>query len=424
MLTLLGRRLSGAARSARIDQSRSSVSKGKETDKSDGCRREESVTESAVQALSKGRALLMRDQGRRDDAGEDVDDAGEDLTCRTTGAKRGARRGKQQLQKSKRRGAASEYSQEGDMAWLEGKVRRLQEELEAFLAEGGGESAGVGALRDLQIALASVVGITESGIRNLAGHGLSSPRAQTAAGRNVGSAFWHRRRRQEDFDNENVQTWSEGDWRIEEKADQQILGEEEGGKGDVRRSQIVAAVDGLRDFAEIDSMTPWFRQASFGVHVSVMGRTSAPGCGQPQQSSSLQPSHTALWSSLPSESNKAQLEPAKEGVGIGVRWSPPGSPGNELTSTEMVAAMMQGRWAQVRAELVRQESGLVAQRNMVLQSGQQLVTELANVMETIVHAVDDARQAERIMLEDGAHRKELEMQCGLLREEVSVQVPF
>lgn len=45
------------------------------------------------------------------------------------------------------------YTQEGDVAWIEGKVRRLQAELDAFLADGGREVSGlgVGALRDLQV---------------------------------------------------------------------------------------------------------------------------------------------------------------------------------------------------------------------------------------------------------------------------------
>lgn len=418
--------MAGCDRSARIGSSRLDTGRGKKLDDSDDYDEKETVADAALQALTKGRALLMRGANLHDHDAESSEDVGADPMCRAGFTRQRAGR-KDQLTKAKARGPACEYSREGDMAWLEGKVRRLQQELEAFLADGGGESGGAGALRDLQIALAAVVGISESGIQNLiSGPRPASSRPHLEAKKSVDSSTRPRKRRQGEFEREDMRErrWGGRDTEGQDELNSLSGREEDSYVGDrtfAERSRIVAAVDGLRDFLDIDSMTPWFRQASFGVHVGVRGRASAPGYGGARRSNSHEPSRAASLRTQPLESQDARPG-STAGLRAGMCWSPPGSPANELTSTEMVASMMQGRWAEVRAELERQESGLAEHRSMVLRSGQQLVNELADTMEALMQIADDTRQAERRMLEAEARQKQLESQCAQLHEEVGVLV--
>jgi hypothetical protein len=120
-------------------------------------RRGDGVTseQDSVQAvLTKARSLLDREREQKGGEGERERRG----VLRASAQKAGAPALDRQSPRS-RRGASGwtgvGYTKEGDMAWIEGKVRRLQVELDAFLADGGGEVSGmgVGALRDLQVPL-------------------------------------------------------------------------------------------------------------------------------------------------------------------------------------------------------------------------------------------------------------------------------
>jgi hypothetical protein len=110
----------------------------------------------SIQAvLAKGRVLLEREREQKGGEGE----RGRRGMLRALAQRAGVPAQLDRQSPRSHRGASgwvgAGYTKEGDIAWIEGKVRRLQAELDAFLADGGGEVSGmgVGALRDLQVPL-------------------------------------------------------------------------------------------------------------------------------------------------------------------------------------------------------------------------------------------------------------------------------
>lgn len=120
-------------------------------------------------------------------------------------------------------------------------------------------------------------------------------------------------------------------------------GEHLGGARSV--SQIGAAVEELDALTRIADMTPWLRQRSLGTHVRHGLRAGPVGIPDSRP-------HPALPASMP-----LPTVPGGASRLMGA-WSPPGSPGDELTSTEMAAAMMKRE----REDLGAREHALECQR--------------------------------------------------------------
>ena len=189
----------------------------------------------------------------------------------------------------------------------------------------------------LQIALGAVVGLTEFGIQSIA-----TPHDAVTASSARSHAVASSHRGDRDGGGQVVgggRTGVEGACLGSEMSHGSRVHENEVGGVAGGPSEIATAVEGLDALTRIADMTPWLREHSLGAHV---------GLGQ----------RPLL------HANPATLAPAPPlGVGGGGNrltdsWSPPGSPGEELTSTEMAATMLKRE----RAALGAREHALECQR--------------------------------------------------------------
>ena len=197
-------------------------------------------------------------------------------------------------------------------------------------------SLGLTLLSCLQIALGAVVGLTEFGIQSIATPHDAVP-ASSARRHEVVSSH----RGDSDGGGQAVEGGRgvKGACLGSETSHGSRVHENEVGVAEGGASEIVTAVEGLDALTRIANMTPWLREHSLGAHVSL-----------------------GLCPRL--HANPATFAPAPPlGVGGGGNrltdsWSPPGSPGEELTSTEMAATMLKRE----REALGAREHALECQR--------------------------------------------------------------